>query len=63
METYPRNRCPECRSFFRSEVLLPPLTTEEPFDPSFAVCPHCGFKFHRFHLPARKEKLEQPIAP
>ncbi len=62
METYPRNRCPECREFFRLEIKVPMTHPRaEAFDPSFLICPRCGFRFHRFPVPTPAEKAPQAL--
>jgi DNA-directed RNA polymerase subunit RPC12/RpoP len=50
MESYPRNRCPECREYFRLEIKAPATPPNAVFDPSVMVCPRCGFKFMRFPI-------------
>jgi DNA-directed RNA polymerase subunit RPC12/RpoP len=61
MQVYPRNRCPECRAFFRLEIKLGDATPS--VTQGLVVCPRCGLKFERFPLPPPQTIPKQPSAP
>jgi DNA-directed RNA polymerase subunit RPC12/RpoP len=60
MQVYPRNRCPECKAFFRLEIKSEDASSL--FSKGLVVCPRCGLKFERFPLFAPQAIPKQPSA-